>query len=230
MKRKNIPIKIQRLLQKEINSKCPICFNEDADHFEVHHIDENVGNNDIINLIMLCRNCHSKVTKKDISQEDIINLKIGLIKNESKKNDDGKISTNIFNIHTKIKEPIIADVIHNITFRGRTKPKLNHPQGSIGANLTMRNYIKHLINRYQEYIKGDTYKNEKTKYSIIYNAINKEFGVDSYTFVSIEKFYELIEFIQMRIDKTILGKINNRKGIKNYSSLDEYLINHKITL
>ena len=94
----------------------------------------------------------------------------------------------------------------------------------------MRNYIKHLIDRYQEYMKGDTTKNEKTKYAIIYNAIKKEFVVDKYTFVHIDKFYDLISFLQMRIDKTIIGKRNVRKGVKNYSSLQEYLSQQNLIL
>jgi len=229
--RKKLPIKLQRILQKEINSVCPIpdCNSKDVDHFQIHHIDEDKSNNDLINLIMLCPTCHSKVTKKDILQENIIALKNNLMKKEIKYKIEPN-NHNIININSGIKESVIANVVHNITIKGKSKPKLNHPKGSIGTNLTMRNYIKHLIDRYQEYMKGDTTKNEKTKYAIIYNAIKKEFVVDKYTFVHIDKFYDLISFLQMRIDKTIIGKRNVRKGVKNYSSLQEYLSQQNLIL
>ncbi|WP_199758353.1 HNH endonuclease [Flavobacterium microcysteis] len=68
-KKRRIPIapKFKALLQKEINSKCPLCPNEDVGHFEIHHIDENPENNNLENLLMLCPTCHSKITKGDIS-------------------------------------------------------------------------------------------------------------------------------------------------------------------
>ena len=43
--------------------KCEICgYNEDTDILQVHHIDENRQNNEIENLIILCPNCHAKIT------------------------------------------------------------------------------------------------------------------------------------------------------------------------
>lgn len=65
-KRKIVPNKIRALLQRDINSKCPFCFSEDVDHFEVHHIDGVNNNNAIDNLILLCPTCHSKIEKGDL--------------------------------------------------------------------------------------------------------------------------------------------------------------------
>ena len=78
--RKYISAKIRSLLQKEIKSICPICSNEDVEHFQVHHIDENPMNNEISNLFMLCPNCHSKITKGDISFEKVMKYKENLNK------------------------------------------------------------------------------------------------------------------------------------------------------
>lgn len=42
---------------------CAVCnYNEDEDLLEVHHIDENRMNNNPDNLIILCCNCHKKLT------------------------------------------------------------------------------------------------------------------------------------------------------------------------
>lgn len=67
-KRKTIPAKIKVLLQKEIDSTCPFCSNDDVEHFQIHHIDENPENNLFKNLLLLCPTCHSKITKGDISR------------------------------------------------------------------------------------------------------------------------------------------------------------------
>lgn len=79
-KRKNIPQKnkVRAELQKEINSICPLCDNTDVGHFQIHHIDENPSNNSKSNLLLLCPICHSKITKGDLSLNDVINVKKGL--------------------------------------------------------------------------------------------------------------------------------------------------------
>lgn len=77
-KRPTIPAKIKALLQKEINSKCPFCISTDVDHFHYHHINENPSNNEVSNLLMVCPLCHSKITKRDISKEEVIEKKKAL--------------------------------------------------------------------------------------------------------------------------------------------------------
>lgn len=76
-KRKPISSKLRAKLQQEVKSECPFCKNKEVAYFEVHHIDENPSNNDSINLIMLCRICHSKITEGEI---DINRVKV--VKNE----------------------------------------------------------------------------------------------------------------------------------------------------
>lgn len=78
MKRKSVPNKIRALLQQEIGSICPFCENKSVDHFEVHHIDENPENNNFDNLILLDPLCHSKITKGNITQKEIIEKKLYL--------------------------------------------------------------------------------------------------------------------------------------------------------
>ena len=48
---------------REYPHECAICgWNEDIDILEVHHIDSNRMNNSLDNLIILCPNCHRKLT------------------------------------------------------------------------------------------------------------------------------------------------------------------------
>lgn len=73
--RRKVPAKTRALLQKESQSRCPFCHNEEVAHHEVHHIDENPANNDVFNLILLCRNCHGKITAGAISRKQVIEIK-----------------------------------------------------------------------------------------------------------------------------------------------------------
>lgn len=70
-KRIPVPNKTRALLQKEVNSKCPFCKSEDVSHFEVHHIDGFKNNNGLVNLILVCPTCHSKIEKGDISTAQV---------------------------------------------------------------------------------------------------------------------------------------------------------------
>lgn len=74
-KRKGVSAKLRRELQKEADSKCPFCSNDDVAIHEVHHIDENPANNVFENLIHVCGNCHSKITVGTISRETVADMK-----------------------------------------------------------------------------------------------------------------------------------------------------------
>lgn len=78
--RPNIPQKnkVRAELQKEINSVCPFCDNDDVGHFEIHHMDEDPSNNENTNLILICPTCHSKITKGDISKKEVAQRKESL--------------------------------------------------------------------------------------------------------------------------------------------------------
>lgn len=79
--RKKIPqeVKVRAQLQKDINSNCPFCKNDDVGHFQIHHIDGDPSNNLIANLILLCPICHSKITKGDISFSKVKAVKDSLL-------------------------------------------------------------------------------------------------------------------------------------------------------
>src|SRR5690606_9946991 len=97
--------KIKAELQSEINSECPFCESKDIGHFQIHHIDENPSNNDKGNLILICPNCHSKVTKGDISKIEVLQRKI-LTLNQIKLNKKEKPNVNF---NGKVNSAIVGD-------------------------------------------------------------------------------------------------------------------------
>jgi hypothetical protein len=110
MNRRKIPqeTKVRATLQQEIASACPFCKDISVGHFQIHHIDENPSNNELNNLILVCPNCHSKITKNDISKIMVIRKKKELMKdfNQNLK----YTSAPIFNINSPVKESIIGNV------------------------------------------------------------------------------------------------------------------------
>jgi hypothetical protein len=93
------------------------------------------------------------------------------------------------------------------------------PNGSLASDLSKRNYIKHLIDRYHEFASQQPGRN--FRYAAIYVAIAKRFGA-KWDLVPLRCFEDLFLFLQHKIDRTMLGRMNFRKGKPNYSTYEEF--------
>lgn len=221
--RKPVPARTKALLQKEINSLCPLpgCGNDEVDHFQIHHIDENPKNNDFDNLLLLCPICHSKITKGDIIRTEVILLKKQLKRlGKEKKILMGKV----INFHSKVDNAIVGDN-NAITINQKKSATNKYPDDCIGADTIKANYISYLITRYHQYKAFETGK-DRMNYAIFPSSLKKKFkiGKNRSTYnIHINRFDELALYIQSRIDSTKLAKVNKSKGqLKNYQIFDEY--------
>lgn len=121
-----------------------------------------------------------------------------------------------------------ATIIQTLTIkqsRADQKTSMEPPIGSIGSSQKMTSYIGHLIYRYQEYQKAHKDKAGNRKYAMIHITLKRVFKSD-WKHLPTERFAELASYLQGRIDKTLLGRINKSKGIKNYSTFDEHQLPH----
>lgn len=118
-----------------------------------------------------------------------------------------------------------ATIIQTVTIKQtqakHNKTSIEPPAGSIGSSQKMTSYIGHLIDRYQEYQKAHKDKAGNRKYAMIHITLKREFKSD-WKLLPIDRFVELASYLQGRIDKTLLGRLNKSKGIKNYSTFDEH--------
>ena len=85
----------------------------------------------------------------------------------------------------------------------------------------MRGYALHLIKRYNEFSKNNSRRKRVHKYAFIYSKIEQEFGL-TWDYIPKQRFEDLINFLQMRINKTFIGKFNQSRGTKNYSSFEDF--------
>lgn len=112
-----------------------------------------------------------------------------------------------------------------IHFGTKRKAKMEYPNGSIGADLLRRNYIRYLTERYFRYREADASFGPKAvrrfSYAVLFKNIESRFKAPTY-FIPISRFDELVDFLQERIDATILGKRNRAQGHRNYETFDEF--------
>lgn len=102
--------------------------------------------------------------------------------------------------------------------------KIDPPAGSLASDLLRRNYVSHLIDRFNEFAKSQP--GRTFRHGAIYGNIKKQFGTN-WSSIPLCRFDDLVSFLHRRIDGTMVGRINRGKRIVNYSTFDEY--QHKYT-
>jgi hypothetical protein len=138
--------------------------------------------------------------------------------------------TNGVNV-TSIAGGIIHGGVHtgpttiNKIHRGRqaSRPTV-YPVGAIGRDLAQRNYVRYLVERYHRFRHADSSFGSgpaRFSYAVIFKNIEREFKAPTY-FIPEVRFNDLVKYLQQRIDRTILGKNNRARGIRNYASLDDF--------
>lgn len=88
--------------------------------------------------------------------------------------------------------------------------KIMPTEGSVGADVTRRNYVKHLIDRYNDFASKQRDR-KQFAFAAIYAHLKKKFGAD-WLHVPLARFEEMVALLQTRIDRTQLGCINRERG------------------
>lgn len=111
---------------------------------------------------------------------------------------------------------------HTVNVRtGKTKVTVLPPQGTIGADQQASRYVQHLINRYNKFANDDQSRRTQFAYGAISKNIEARFG-SQWKLLPIERAVEVFEYLQSRILKTRLAKINKGKGRRSFSSYEEF--------
>lgn len=121
--------------------------------------------------------------------------------------------------HVMINSAGAIQATHLTVKAPRRSVKLLPTAGSLGASLIHRNYVKHLIDRYNEF--ASKQPGRAFAYAAIYGLIKRQFKAD-WQHVPVSRFDELADYLQHRIDNTQLGRINRGKGIRNYSAFADF--------
>ncbi|MBL7959941.1 hypothetical protein JNL27_06825 [bacterium] len=130
---------------------------------------------------------------------------------------------NEMNINGAVSNSVVAQTFNsNMTiFKGDKKPKLPMPANSIANDAHKRGYIKYLADRYNKWRAMDEAKGGM-KYEVIWNNIKTVFGNDAYM-NSVDKFDQIVRYVQERIDNTTFGKKNRKIRKRNYHTFEEHL-------
>ena len=108
-----------------------------------------------------------------------------------------------------------------------SKRATHYPSGCIGSDLPKRNYVKYLVDRYHKYREADGSfgRSQPFHYAVLFKNIEAKFKAPTY-FIPESRFEELVDYLWDRINDTILGRVNRKRGIPNYESFDDYVMQH----
>lgn len=153
-------------------------------------------------------------------QKNITSIKLALSKGTGIESQSKEIKVNF---NSTVKNAIIGD--NNKITINQTKKKVvqKYPEGCIGADTIKANYIGHLISRYNEYKEYEVGKGQVI-YAVFAGHLKKRYKIAptrTLYNLHINKFDELVSYIQSRIDGTKLAK-SKGKGHKNYSTFEEF--------
>jgi hypothetical protein len=215
-----INTRTRKLVFQEALSHCPFCGESDVDVLDVCHIDSrgNGGAVDPENLILACATCHRKIDSGQISIAHVLATKRTLAGGTppvSPRNPAPR-KTNVLDFRGRTSG-VVANEVKITTSRA---VKLHPPDGVIGSDADRRSYIKRLIDRYNDFKRSEM--GDDMDFRMIYAAITREFKC-KWEFVPLSRFDELAAYLQRRVDGTIVGKVQKKKGGRNYSTFEEFL-------
>ena len=119
-------------------------------------------------------------------------------------------------------ENLNTQTVHFNTAKG-PHPKVTLPASVIGGSPVHRRYIRHLLDRYKEFAEQQT--GRIFRYAAVYGAIKGRFGT-TWEWVAVDRFEEFAAFLQAKIDRTVVGKVNRSKGRPNYSYFQDYCLKY----
>ena len=223
---KRIPRQVEKLIYQQAGSRCAFCAESAVALLEIHHIVPRAegGPNDPVNLILACRNCHRRIESGEISRKEVLRTKrsLGAALHVMPRRESGGHVNNL-NVTAPVSSSILAN---HVTIGGDAKlpSRIAHPSGSIGADVMKKNYVDYLIRRYYDFRKSDVSYGASRPFNhgVIHSNIASKFKAKTF-FIPEGRFDELVVYLQGRIDQTVQGRVNRKRGRRSYSSFEQYV-------
>jgi hypothetical protein len=189
------------------------------------------------NLILLCRNHHKIIDDgPDTYSPEILQDMKRIHESEFARGEqvtDALFAKMLLTNHGKIEIANNSGSVainspgsiqaHEVHLRAsRRVISVNAPPGTIGADQKSSRYVQYLVNRYNEFSRTDRGRATKFSFGAISKNIEHNFGAQ-WKLLPLERFDELCSYLQGRIGRTRIAKLNGARGMRAYSSFHEFL-------
>lgn len=232
-KRKAFTKALERKLFIEAQSKCPWCnVPLKQGEAEIHHIDGDRSNNVLENLILACRNHHGQIGSGLIPEWEV-HLKKQILCNPGVMERLGLAPK--LPAPTVTSAPIVGRDNHGIAGQQVNvgTVKIQRPKGSksapiaglIEANPDMRTHAIYLVRQYIDWRKKGAGRDKRPfNPGSAHGILAEGFGSPTSVLQIPEaRFHAWMKQAEKKIDGTVFGKTNTKKGIRNYHTWEEHL-------
>lgn len=188
------------------------------------------------NLVLLCRRHHKIVDAQPEVYSPSVLEEMKLLQEKrfgrAETENDGIFAKVLINglssveIHNNSGNVVIgspgAVVAQTVNFKNsKSAPKIQPPIGTIGADQAATRYVQHLINRYNEFASADKSRARKFNFGAISKNIADNFR-SPWRVLPIGLFPEVCLYLQERIKRTRIAKLNASKGHSSFSPFEEF--------
>ena len=112
---------------------------------------------------------------------------------------------------------------NNIKGSGKRRSVASVPSsGTVGTDALKRSYVNHLHDRLFKFTSAIPKYSDGRAGATIARKIRARFGATC-TNVPLERYDEFVAYLKAEIDKTPIGRKNTNRGVRNYSSYEEFI-------
>lgn len=184
------------------------------------------------NLILLCGDHHKLVDARpdQYSSEVLRELKQAHQRKfgRSAREGDDSIAKSLLKSYVKtlkverVSGNVVVNDAKSVNIRTVAKKVVVGPApGTIGADQKLVRYIDYLIRKYIDFASKDPFQTRKFNPGRFRKNLEQKFRAH-WKNLPVEKADDLTKYLQDCIDKTSLAKLNKSKGVRAYSSMQEY--------
>ncbi len=233
-RRKSLGGKVAAGVMVGVCRRCSLCYGLHNDMKEkrgqIAHVDRDRANDDPDNLVWLCLFHHDDYDRTGHISKEITAAEVKIYRN--------RLTTAIA-AGAQSQVPVAASPTFNtsagnnntivnstggvtIANGGRRRlPKIQAAPDSVGANTRMRAYIKYLLDRYCDHrLEAKQRGLDKRPFNrgAAWKIVERKFKCRPYE-LPIDRFAELVDHLQKKIDATPLGKLRQHA---NYHSFEDH--------
>lgn len=218
----------KHLLNDQFASACGMCRETKTSKLDIHHIDGDVRNPTLDNLLLICAGCHAEFTRGTKSEADARMFKRMAETGHLPPRKDAVTSNGCDVVNHGTNQGIMGRTVNigKVTVPRDKKGKSSRElPGTIGEDADMRTYATYLVGQYIDARKkGEKWVKQKGgpfRPSAAHGILGKGYGVtNSVLQISRESFFNWVASAQNRIRGTVFCK---NLGHDFFHSWEEHL-------
>lgn len=215
-KRPGLPKRIEKALYQEVGSSCPLCGESDIVKLTVHHIEPwaECQEHDPLKMIVLCANCHARVSAGDINGASLYRAKL-----RARATNSAPAAAVVQHVVGDRNAVAGRDVNIRVTGRSR-RSAFPRPAGTVCDDPRKVGYLQYLAKRYNQFKEWDVGK-AAMRYGFIHTAYQRHMRYAIRT-TPLDQFEKGAGWLQQRILATKLGRTLAVRGQMLYSPFDAF--------